>query len=136
MLAGKKRRVWAYCLLFIVTVIVTSCTSNSPRIVVEPPSQELGERPQQLIELIYTVRNQGNGSLKIGEISTTCGCTKASVDQATIPPNGETMLRVTMDAVKGNLNGDLFRMITLETNDPVTPKAQVKFHAKIARSGG
>ena len=123
-------------LLVLLVMVLASCANTSPRIVIEPSSQELGERPQQFIELSYTVRNLGTSPLKIGEVTTTCGCTKAAVDQDTIPPNGETTLRVTMDPAQLNLRGDIYRVITLSTNDPATPKAQVNFHVIIPVSGG
>lgn len=123
-------------LLALVVMLLSSCASASPRIVVEPSSQDLGERPQQFIELNYTVRNQGNSPLKIDQVTTTCGCTKASIDQDTIPPNGETILRVTMDPAQLNLYGNIYRTITISTNDPATPQAQVSFHVVIPFPGG
>lgn len=123
-------------LLFVATFLLVSCASTAPRIVIEPSSQELGERPQQSIELVYTVRNQGTVPLKIDEVTTTCRCTKASVEQDTIPPNGKTLLHMTMDPAQLNLYGNINRIITLSTNDPTNPKAQVSFHILIPLPGG
>ncbi len=106
-----------------------------PRIIVEPTSQDLGERSQQHLELAYTVRNVGRNTLQIEQISTTCSCTKASVDQATIPPGGSSVVHVTMDPQKDNLYGNLFRVITIESNDPASPKVQVDFHVTIPKPG-
>lgn len=117
-------------------MMLSACTSASPSILIEPSSQELGERPQQVIELTYTVRNQGNSPLKIDQVTTSCGCTKASVEQDTIPPNGETILHVTMDPAQLNLYGNINRIITLSTNDPAHPQAQVSFHVIIPLPGG
>ncbi|MBI5035049.1 MAG: DUF1573 domain-containing protein [Chloroflexi bacterium] len=124
-----------FVLLAMIFALV-SCASAAPRIVIEPSSQELGERPQEFIELTFTVRNQGNRPLKIDQVTTTCGCTKASVEQDTILPNGETILHVTMDPAQSNLYGNIYRVITLSSNDPATPKAQVNFHVVIPQPGG
>jgi hypothetical protein len=110
-------------------------TRPVPRIVVEPLSQDLGDLPQQRLELIYTVRNEGETSLHIDDVSTTCGCTKASVDEHTIPPGGTTRLQVTMDPQQDNLYGNLFRVITIRSNDPITPAAKVDFHVSIPKPG-
>lgn len=108
----------------------------APRIIMEPSGQDLGEMPQQHLELTYTVRNEGRTDLRIDDVSTTCGCTKASVEQKTIPPGGLTLLHVTMDPQKDNLYGNLYRVITLRTNDPAAPEAKVDFHVIIDPPGG
>lgn len=104
-----------------------------PRIRVEPPTQDLGEMPQQHLELAYTVRNEGKSALHIEDVTTTCGCTKATVEEAIIPPGGSTQLRVTMDPQNDNLYGNLFRVITVRSNDPATPEAKVDFRVSIPR---
>lgn len=104
-----------------------------PRIAVEPKSQDLGEQPQQHLELTYTVRNEGSSALEILEVTTTCACTKGVVEQTSIPPGGSTILRVTMDPAQDNLYGNLFRVITLKTNDPAAPKTHVDFHVSIPK---
>ena len=135
----RSRQVLIIVLLVIIiaaTFLVAAWTRPVPRIVVEPPTQDLGERPQQYLELTYTVRNEGNSILHIDAVSTTCGCTKAAVDQETIPPGATTLLRVTMDPQKDNLYGNLFRVITIRSNDPTTPEAKVDFHVSIPKPGG
>ncbi|MDE3087849.1 MAG: DUF1573 domain-containing protein [Chloroflexota bacterium] len=118
------------------TFLLVAWTRPVPRIVVEPQTQDLGEIPQQHLELTYTVRNEGKSSLHIEDVTTTCGCTQAAVDQATIPPGGSTLLRVTMDPQNDNLYGNLFRVITIRSNDPVAPEAKVDFHVSIPKPGG
>ncbi len=111
-------------------------TRPVPRIVIEPPSQDLGEVPQQHLELTYTVRNEGKGALYISEVTTTCGCTKAAVDKTTVLPGESTLLRVTMDPQNLNLYGNLYRAITVRSNDPAMPEAKVDFHVSIPKPGG
>jgi hypothetical protein len=106
-----------------------------PRIVVEPRSQDLGERSQEHLELAYIVRNAGKNTLQIEQITTTCSCTQASVDQANVPPGGSTTLHVVMDPQKDNLYGSLFRIVTIQSNDPASPQVQVVFHVTIPKPG-
>ena len=112
--------------------VLAACAKKSPpHIVVEPVSQELGEVPQQKIELIYTVRNDGESDLQIEKISTSCDCTKAVIDQEQIAPGQSAVLTVTLDPTQDNLYGDVTRVIYLRSNDPENPEVSVEFHAII-----
>ena len=112
--------------------VLAACAKKSPpRILVEPASQELGEIPQQKIELTYTVRNEGKSDLQILKISTSCDCTKAVIDQNQIAPGQSAVLTVTLDPTEDNLYGDVTRLIYLRSNDPENPEASVEFHAII-----
>ena len=123
-------------LLFMsVTLIgLAACTRESPpQIVVEPTIQELGEVPQQKIELVYTVRNDGESDLQIEKISTSCECTRAVITQDKITPGQSAVLTVTLDPMEDNLYGDITRVIYLRSNDPENPEVSVEFHAIIQK---
>lgn len=109
-------------------VALTACAKKTPRIVVEPASQELGELPQQKIELAYTVRNEGESDLQILKISTSCDCTEAVIDQDQIAPGQSAILTVTLDPTEDNLYGDVTRVVYLRSNDPENPEVSVEFH--------
>lgn len=121
---------------FIASALLTACSKALPRIVVEPASQELGEVPQQLIELTYTVRNEGKSDLQILKISTSCDCTKAVIAQDIVAPGGSTVLTVTLDPTEDRLYGDITRVIYLRSNDPENSEVSVEFHAVIKQPGG
>ncbi len=125
----------ATLVIVVVAALLIAWARPEPRIVVEPRSQDLGERPQQHLELDYTVRNEGNSALQIEEVTTTCACTKGAVDELIIAPGRSTVLRVTMDPQKDNLYGNLFRVVTLRSNDPAAPKTRVDFHVSIPKPG-
>jgi hypothetical protein len=112
---------------------LTACAKKAPRIAVEPAAQELGELPQQKIELVYTVRNDGESELQIEKISTSCDCTKASIAQDKIAPGQSAILTVTLDPTEDNLYGDITRLIYLRSNDPETPEVSVEFHVIIQK---
>lgn len=113
--------------------VMTACAKKPPLIVVEPAAQELGEVPQQKIELTYTVRNDGGSELQIEKISTSCDCTKAVIAQDKIAPGQSAVLTVTLDPTEDNLYGDITRMIYLRSNDPENPEVSVEFHAIIQK---
>ena len=109
----------------------TGCASAPPRIVIEPAQQELGEVPQQLIELTFTVRNTGGQPLTIQKISTSCDCTTAEISSRDIPAGGTAELKVSLDPREDNLYGSVTRVVYLRSNDPNQPEAQAEFHALI-----
>lgn len=117
----------------IVLPLLAACERSAPQIVVEPPSQELGEQPQKLIELAYTVRNDGNAPLKIEKISTSCDCTEAKLDRTEIPAGETAQLSVSLDPVEDNLFGEVKRVIYLRSNDPDDPEVSVEFRVKIQK---
>ena len=117
--------------LMVIAILLVSCSSSPPRIVVEPTSQDLGEVPQEPLELTYTVRNEGGSLLQIEKVSTSCGCTKATLESNTIAPSGSVELRVTLDPTEDDLYGDLLRVIYLRSNDPDNPEVEVDFRVTI-----
>ncbi|NOX61636.1 MAG: DUF1573 domain-containing protein [Chloroflexi bacterium] len=114
-------------------LFLAACGKAPPRIVVEPAMQDLGERPQELLELTYTVRNEGGSPLEITRVSTSCDCTKATLERNVIPPGESAQLLVTLDPIEDNLYGNILRVIYLRTNDPETPEAEVEFRVSILK---
>lgn len=114
---------------------VTACRTAPPAVSIEPAVQDLGERPQQLVELTYTVRNTGGSTLAISRIATSCECTKAIVDRTEIPAGESAQLRVTLDPVEDNLYGNILRVVYLRTNDPERPEIEAEFRVTIRKPG-
>lgn len=114
---------------------VTACRTAPPAVSIEPAVQDLGERPQQLVELTYTVRNTGGSTLAISRIATSCECTKATVDRTEIPAGESAQLRVTLDPVEDNLYGNILRVVYLRTNDPERPEIEAEFRVTIRKPG-
>jgi len=117
-------------------LLLTDCGGSPPRIAVEPASQDLGEVPREPLELTYTVRNEGGNPLRIEKVSTSCGCTKATMERDTITPGDSAELRVTMDPTEDNLYGDLLRVIYLRSNDPDNPEVEAEFRVTIRKPEG
>jgi hypothetical protein len=119
--------------LAVVAIFLAACGSSPPRIVVEPASQDLGEMPQEPIELSYMVHNEGGTTLQIEKVSTSCGCTKATVDSDTISPGSSTTLRVTLDPTEENMYGNLLRVVYVRSNDPNRSEVEVEFRVSIRK---
>jgi hypothetical protein len=129
-----ERSLSLLALVVVAGFLLAACSAAPPRIVVEPPSQDLGERPQELIELTYTIRNEGGSPLKIEKLSTSCGCTRAEVEKDVLAPGESTPMRVTLDPTEDDLYGDILRVIYIRSNDPANPEVEVEFHVTIYKS--
>lgn len=117
----------------IVLPMLAACARSTPQIAVDPLSQDLGEQPQQLIELAYTVRNTGDALLKIEKISTSCDCTEAKLDRMEIPAGESAQLTVLLDPVEDDLFGEVKRVIYLRSNDPDEAEVSVEFSVRIQK---
>ncbi len=114
-------------------ILWAGCSVAPPRIVIEPARQELGEVPQQLIELTFTVRNEGGRPLTIEKLSTSCDCTTAEISLDEIPAGGTAELKVSLDPLEDHLYGSVTRVVYIRSNDPEQPEAQAEFHALIQK---
>lgn len=120
-------------LIMIAGLLLAACGNAPPRIVVEPTSHDLGETTQKPLELSYTVRNEGGSPLQIEKVSTSCGCTEATMDRETIPPGESAQLRVLFDPTEDNLYGKILRVIYIRSNDPDNPEVDVEFRVTIQK---
>jgi predicted small lipoprotein YifL len=123
-------------LLILLTGSLTACGGKAPQISIEPALQNLGTQPQQLIDLVYTVKNNGNADLVIEKVSVSCECTTAELEKNTIPPGESAELRVKFDPAEDNLFGDIQRIIYLRSNDPEKPEAEAEFRVIIQKPEG
>lgn len=130
-----QKHITLFVFAFIGSLFLLGCSQSPPRITVEPAVQELGEVPQKLIELSYTVKNEGESDLQILKISTSCDCTKAILEKDEIAAGQSAVLTVTLDPTEDNLHGDVTRVIYLRSNDPENPEVSVEFHAFIVKPG-
>lgn len=122
--------------LLLVAGFLAACSSKAPQISIEPPLQDLGTQPQQLIDLVFEVKNTGNADLVIEKVSVSCDCTSAELEKNTIPPGETAKLRVKFDPAEDNLFGDIQRIIYLRSNDQATPEAAAEFRVIIEKPEG
>ncbi|MEN6531658.1 MAG: DUF1573 domain-containing protein [Anaerolineaceae bacterium] len=123
-------------LLILLTGSLTACGGKAPQISIEPALQDLGTQPQQLIDLVYSVRNTGNADLVIEKVSVSCECTTAELEKNTIPPGESAELRVKFNPAEDNLFGDIQRIIYLRSNDPEKPEVEAEFRVIIQKPEG
>ena len=121
-------------LLVLLAVLLAACTGNQPQINPETSEFDLGDVVNGVImEKDLTVRNTGKADLVVDTVTTTCGCTTASLDSMTIPAGESSTLHITFDsgAHGPELTGQVMRQVILISNDPKQPEATVQFIANI-----
>lgn len=84
------------------------------------------------VETVFVVKNIGNKDLIIGDITTSCSCTSATIANTRIVPGEETELTVIFDPNFHEEPFDIFkRTVFIPTNDPAIPEAEVSIQIDI-----
>jgi hypothetical protein len=102
-------------------------TAKAPRLTLVEPLKDFGTVPKgQKIDWDFAVKNTGTSDLEIISAKPTCGCTVANFDKIIKPGQiGKVSAHVDTTAFAGPIS----KAVTLETNDPNTPTAQVTISA-------
>ncbi|MEK6374377.1 MAG: DUF1573 domain-containing protein [Acidobacteriota bacterium] len=102
---------------------------KAPRLTVVEPVKDYGIVAKGAkLNWTFAIKNTGTSDLQIIAARPACGCTVAEFDKVVKP--GETG-KVTAEVDTTTFNGPIAKSVTLETNDPVTPTAQLTIHATV-----
>jgi hypothetical protein len=106
---------------------------GGPKIVVSPGFKDLGDVTKEGFNYTFTVKNAGKKPLKIGRVSTSCGCTLATIESELIMPNERTDLLVTFNPklMEEEVRGEVSRIIFIRSNDPENPELEIKITANV-----
>lgn len=130
----KKVTVIAGVLLVVIIGLLLSGepVDGEPNIIIIPESFDFGDIGLDLVEKDFIVKNTGTVPLTITQVSTSCGCTKGSVESETVPAGGQTKLHVSIDSkVMGNISGPIQRIVYVKSNDPQKPEVEVRLKASV-----
>jgi hypothetical protein len=110
--------------------------ASPPRIEIAPSSYDFGVIPYQAVERSFIVRNIGGSTLRITGLSTSCGCTRAEIEEEELLPGEETELLVTFDPnlMSERLEGKVYRVVYVKSNDPEQPEAEIEIWATLEES--
>ena len=109
--------------------------NDGPKISLSRTLHDFGIIPQYggTVKTTFTVANTGTENLEIGQITTSCSCTSATIADSIIEPGEDTTLTVVFDPNLHEEPLDVFkRTVFLPTNDPNTPEAEVAVQVDIA----
>jgi hypothetical protein len=103
--------------------------AKSPHLSLVEPLKDFGTVPKgQKLDWTFEIKNSGTTDLEIISAKPSCGCTVADFDKVIKP--GKTG-KVTAHVETVNFAGPIAKAITIESNDPNTPSAQVTITAVV-----
>jgi hypothetical protein len=120
--------------LVVGSAVLFSACAGRPQISVTEKNLNVGDVVNgEVVKREVTVQNAGQADLVITSISTSCGCTKATLEPMTIPPGASGTLQIEFDsgAHGPDLTGALIRQIFIVSNDPQQPEMVVELAANI-----
>lgn len=99
----------------------------APDLQVENKTFDFGEIFQgEKVPHTFEFTNQGDETLRIDRVRSSCGCTAVLISEKSIPPGGKGELQANFDSAR--FRGGISKTIYLYSNDPVRPTMQ--FHIK------
>lgn len=128
----SSRRVIVSVLTVLVALSFSSfafgqAATGTPRVSLVEPLKDFGTVPKgEKLDWSFVVRNTGDADLHILAVRPACGCTVADFDKVIKP--GESG-KITAHVDTSTFSGPTSKGVTVETNDPNTPTAQLTIHA-------
>jgi hypothetical protein len=114
---------------FLLTVVaLAGCSEGTPDIDVVD-SYDMGTIVKgELAIADLAVRNRGDGPLTVVGVSTSCGCTRATLTPLVIPAGGEGRLHIEYDSTAHESDlGRIDRSIFISSDDPDEEDVQIRF---------
>lgn len=89
---------------------------------------------QQEVSHSFTLANRGNAPLRITAAYTTCGCARAEISAAVIPPGKAGLVTVYFKpGLANSRSATVRRGVILETNDPQRPQIEFWVQAAVGK---
>jgi uncharacterized protein DUF1573 len=108
-----------------------------PQIEVEPRAVDFGDvLPGKTLSQELSVRNHGDGELRITDVAKTCDCTIVGSYDTVLAPGAGTRIRVSLNTPSAP--GRTAQAVRIESNDPDQPRIEVPVTATViaAPAGG
>jgi hypothetical protein len=118
---------------------------SPPHIQVSTTLHDFGQiREKDKVETLVTVKNTGGRELEILKVTTSCGCTQATIENEKLASGQETPLKITFDASTHHSQGTtdpsvpepISHIVYLRSNDPAQPEVAVEIQAQIIHPKG
>ena len=104
-------------------------SASKPKITLVEPTKDFGTVPKgQMLDWSFVIKNTGAADLEIKSANPTCGCTVADYDKL-IKPGQSGKITAHVDTT--NFSGPISKAVTIQSNDPETPAAQVTISATV-----
>jgi hypothetical protein len=102
---------------------------HAPKLTVVDPIKDFGVIPKgEKLKHTFLIKNTGDADLQILSAQPACGCTIADFDKV-IKPGQTGKLSAEVETI--NFAGPISKPVTIQTNDPNNPTAQVTINAVV-----
>ena len=100
-----------------------------PKMVIADKIKDTGTVAQgEVVDVIFTIRNEGTEPLQIKAVRPTCGCTVADYDKE-IAAGGKGSVKAKLDTK--DFSGPISKSILIMTNDPTEPTVSVVIKSNV-----
>lgn len=104
--------------------------AKKPRAVFKALSHDFGKVKQgDVVSYEFSFRNDGDASLEVERIETTCGCTAALLSEKRIAPGRDGKIKTTFDT--RGYSGRMTRFLYVVSNDAESPRRELSVSADI-----
>ena len=118
----------AAVVLTVITALISPATAQV--VSVEPMSHDFGNlKQQQTVTTTVTVTNNGAALLQIQNVEADCGCTIPTLGKYSLAPGESTIVTIEFNSKK--FNGNVRKVVHIETNDPLNPTVDVMITATV-----
>lgn len=117
-----------------VALLLAGCSGGPPDLALAEQSADLGQVANGQVRTIEVgVENVGRGDLVIEAVTTSCGCTTATVDPMTIGSGqtGKLTIKYDSGAHGSEFTGTVMRQVFIDSNDPDQPEVEFRFTADV-----
>lgn len=128
------RQTILFLFLILAAGALAACSRGEPQIAVAPAQLDFGDVPNgEIATHDVLVRNDGNSALVVEGISTSCGCTSATLAPMRLAPGESGTLHIEIDtgAHGPDLTGPLVRQVFVNSNDPSQPEVTVELAVNV-----
>ncbi len=126
----KTAKAFLLALFFFLISISTLLGEKAPKIMFKHESWDFGRVDQgKILTHVFPFSNDGDDTLHINRVRTSCGCTAALVSEDKVLPGKTGEIKV--DFNTQGYEGEVSKYIYVETNDPQNPKKQLTITARI-----
>jgi len=118
-------------LLFMMSVVAPAAAgAGTPKIKFKETAWDFGKIKQgDVATHEFVFANEGDDTLTIEKVSTTCGCTAALVSDRSIPPGKSGKIEVKFDS--RGYGGQITKVVTVQSNDPKDPQRPLEIKAEV-----
>lgn len=101
--------------------VYAETNAPSPRLLCDEAKYDFGVRDESdIVTHAFILKNTGDAALKIRKVKSSCGCTVASLSTNVVSPGGEARVEARF-TLRGR-RGEQYKLITVDSNDPDTPR--------------